>query len=75
MPKFLICGISEEALLSGAEGQLGAIHFPFFFIELISFLLPTLSLRNNAKMLSNRLLASIEAFLERHSLPIKCHLT
>lgn len=72
MLKFLICGFSEEALLSGVERQVGAIHFPFFFIELCSFLLQALSLRNNAKMLSNRLLLSRESFLESHSLPIKC---
>lgn len=52
MPEPLICGLSEETLLSAAEGETGAICFPFLIMRVCSFLLPALSLRNNTEILS-----------------------
>lgn len=52
MPEILICGPSEETLLSAVEGETGAACFPFLIMRVCSFLLPALSLRNNTEILS-----------------------
>lgn len=51
MPDLIICGPSEETLLSAADGKTGATYFPALIMRVCSCLLPALSLRNNTEIL------------------------